>query len=204
MLYEEPITRWISSLKEGDDQAIQKVWERYFEKLVRLARQHLSGLPRRVADEEDVALSAFNSFCQAATQGRFPQLNERESLWKLLITITIRKAKHFRRDQFRLKRDPHRLVDPAPTSTESGSLVSPLDNQAADEPTPDFAAEMAEQTEQLLNLLQEKELKQIALWKMDGYTNEEIATGLNCALSTVERRLRLIRDLWSKELPDEP
>ena len=46
---------------------------------------------RRAADEEDVALSAFDSFCRGAEQGRFPQLDGRDDLWHLLVVITVRK-----------------------------------------------------------------------------------------------------------------
>lgn len=88
----DEVTLWINSLKTGDDEAAQLIWQRYFDKLVHLARRRLGTMPRRSADEEDVALSAFDSFCRAARDGRCPKLNDRSDLWKLLITITIRKA----------------------------------------------------------------------------------------------------------------
>ena len=83
------VTHWIQQLHGGDERATQEIWSRYFEKLVRLARKHLHPLPRRAFDEQDVALSAFNSFFQGVSQGRFPQLNDRHDLWKLLVTITL-------------------------------------------------------------------------------------------------------------------
>ena len=49
-------------------------------------------MPRVAADEEDVALSAFDSFCRGAQRGRFPQLDDRDNLWRLLVVITSRKA----------------------------------------------------------------------------------------------------------------
>src|SRR5262249_41170074 len=100
------ITIILGPLKEGDPAAVQQVWERYFQRVVGLARQKLEGSPRRVADEEDVALSAFASFCRNAERGRFPELQGRESLWRLLVVITARKASHLRRDQRRQKRSP--------------------------------------------------------------------------------------------------
>ena len=53
----------------------------------------------------------------------------------------------------------------------------------------------------LLDRLGDDELRSVARWKMEGHTNEEIASQLGCALATVERRLRLIRKRWEKELP---
>jgi len=80
------------------------LWERYFARLVGLARQKLRSTPRRAADEEDVALSAFDSFCRQAEAGRFPQLLDRDNLWRLLVTVTARKAFHLIRDKNRQKR----------------------------------------------------------------------------------------------------
>jgi serine/threonine-protein kinase len=63
------VTHWISQLRAGEAAAAQKLWEGYFRRMVELARLKLQGLPRRAADEEDVALSAFHSFCQGASAG---------------------------------------------------------------------------------------------------------------------------------------
>src|SRR5262245_37262987 len=98
------VTRWLGQLQGGDPAAAQQLWERYFRRLVGLARQRLRGAPRRVADEEDVALSAFDSFCRNAEAGRFPHLLDRDGLWQLLVVITVRKATHLVRDQCRQKR----------------------------------------------------------------------------------------------------
>jgi hypothetical protein len=82
------VTRWIDRLKAGNRAAAQRLWERYFKRLVAVARSQLRDTPRRAADEEDVALSAFNSFCRGAERGRFPELLDRNSLWRLLVTMT--------------------------------------------------------------------------------------------------------------------
>src|SRR5438105_897393 len=85
-------TQLIELLRGGDPAAIQRLWEAYFPRLVGLARKKLKEVPRRAADEEDVALSAFDSFCDGAARGRFPQLADRDDLWHVLVTITARKA----------------------------------------------------------------------------------------------------------------
>ena len=86
------VTRWINDLKGGELDAAQPLWERYFADLVRLARARLRASPRTAADEEDVALSAFDSFCAGVARGRFPRLDDRNDLWRVLVTITARKA----------------------------------------------------------------------------------------------------------------
>ena len=182
------VSTWLSRLKAGDRAATGRLWERYFERLVAVARARLHGAPRRAADEEDVALSALQSFFRAAEQGRLPRLLDRDSLWRLLVVIASRKAAHLVRDEGRQKRRPPGMEKDAD-----------LDAILASEPTPEFAVQLAEECQRLLNALDSPELAQVALWKMEGYANEEIAAKLGCVPRTVERRLRLIRSIWTDE-----
>lgn len=190
MTDDDSITQWIDKLKAGDQTAAQPLWERFFHRLVGLARKKLQNAPRRAADEEDVALSAFNAFCQGAEEGRFPRLHDRDDLWRLLVVITVRKAI----DQIRKKANEVRgesAFGAHGTEEEDGALEQVLSN----EPTPALAAEVAEEVERFLNRLDDAELRQVAIWKMEGYTNEEIAAKLRCAIRSVERRLWVIRVL---------
>jgi DNA-directed RNA polymerase specialized sigma24 family protein len=193
-------SQWLRSLQAGDSAAAQRLWEQYFHRLVGLARVKLYGLSRRAADEEDVALSAFASFCRAAEAGRFPQLSDRHDLWRLLVTITDRKASNLVRDEHRLKRGGGAVQGESAVYRADDSAVQGLDGCAGREPTPEFAAQVAEECRRLLELLPDDEIRNIAIWKMDGGTVPEIAGRLGCALSTVERRLRLIRQLWQAEV----
>jgi DNA-directed RNA polymerase specialized sigma24 family protein len=182
------VTQWIDGIRAGESVAAQELWERYFRRMVSLARQKLQGAPRRAADEQDAALSAFDSFCRGAEQGRFPKLDDRDDLWQVLFVLTQRKAIDLIEHEGRQMRD-WRKVEPATPEH------SPVADLAGREPDPGFAAEVAEACQRLLGLLRD-DLRQIAVWKMEGYTNEEIAALLSCAVQTVERRLRLIRREW--------
>src|SRR5689334_19253132 len=86
------VTHWLGLLQAGNADAAQPLWERYCQRLVALARRRLRGAPRAAADEEDVALSVFDSFCRDAGAGAFPQLTDRTDLWRLLVVRTARKA----------------------------------------------------------------------------------------------------------------
>jgi RNA polymerase sigma factor (sigma-70 family) len=188
MSQSQSVTAWIHELRGGDAQAAQKLWEGYFARLVRLAQTKLRGLPRGGADEEDVALSAFDSFCRGAQLGRFPRLDDRDDLWQILFFITERKAIDLIQHETRAKRDVRRTQhDP---SSEAARLADRVN------PDPAFAAEVAETFNCLLAKLGDETLRTIALRKLDGYTNQEIATELKCSLVTIERRLRLIRREW--------
>jgi DNA-directed RNA polymerase specialized sigma24 family protein len=195
----EDVTFWIARLKEGDPDAAQRLWGRYFQRLVRLAHRKLRDLPRGAADEEDVALSAFDSFCRGAEDGRFPRLNDRDDLWQLLVVLAARKAGHLVRHERRQKRGGGRVRNEAALAGTAPSEEAPLNQVVGREPTPEFAAQVVEECRRLLDSLADAELRSVALWKMEGYTNEEIAGKLGRELRTVERRLRLIRKLWSQE-----
>ncbi len=194
------VTFWIDQLKAGKADAAQPLWERYFTQLVRLARGRMPGASRAAADEEDVAISAFHSFCLAAENGRFPKLQDRDDLWKLLVTITERKAFNQVRDERRLKRGGGQVVHEATLRGGDGSFHSPgLTGFAGPDPTPEFAAEIAEQFRRLLERLGDETLRNLAVLKMEGFSNEEIAGRLEMALRSVERKLGLIRKIWEGE-----
>jgi DNA-directed RNA polymerase specialized sigma24 family protein len=195
------VTQWIGQLKAGDPEAAQKLWERYFRRLVGLARKKLGAAPRRAADEEDVALSAFDSFCRGAEHDRFPQLNDRFDLWQLLVLLTARKAYDLAQHERRQKRGGGAVLDEAalPIPVDSSAQGAALEQIEAPEPTPAFAAQVAEECRRLLERLDSPELRSVALLKVEGYGNEEIASQLGCGLRTVERRLRLIRSIWEQE-----
>lgn len=189
------ISHWLDRLKQGEPAAAQALWERYFRRLVGLARKKLAGAPRRAADEEDVALSAFDSFCRGAELGRFPRLDDRNDLWQVLVLITARKAADLKQYEARDKRAGGVPFSDLESDTSS-SIATPGDRTVGPEPTPEFAAEVAEECRRLLDLLGDDELRSVAMWKMEGYTNEEIAARLKCVPRTVERKLRVIRSLW--------
>jgi RNA polymerase sigma factor (sigma-70 family) len=188
-------------LPTGDPAAAQQLWERYFHELVRLARQRLGRTPRRAADEEDVALSAFDSFCRGAADGRFPQLQDRDDLWQVLMVVTARKAIDLVQHERRQKRGGGRVLDEAAYGGPPGPSAEPagFDRVVGREPTPAFAAQVADELERLLAGLADDQLRSIALLKLEGYTNEEIGAQLGCAVRTVRRRLQLIRDAWEQE-----
>jgi DNA-directed RNA polymerase specialized sigma24 family protein len=188
------ITRLIGMLKQGDRVASQQLWEAYFGRLVGLARARLRNTALRVADEEDVALSAFDSFVRRAERGQFPRLDDRDDLWQLLYVLTVRKAINLVHYQGRKSRGGGR-VQSLQDLEELGA-----DQILGTEPSPELAAQMTEECQRLLARLGDETLRAVALWKMEGYTNVEIAAKLGCVEQTVERKLRAVRQAWSNEV----
>jgi DNA-directed RNA polymerase specialized sigma24 family protein len=191
------VTRWLEPLRAGDPAAIEQLWQRYFPRLAGLARSKLPGVVRRVVDGEDVALSAIESFCRHAEAGRFPEVRDRDSLWRLLVVITARKAARQVRDQTCEKRGGGAVVPlPAAGSAEEDAL---LQEALSREPTPELAAQMAEDYQRLLDALPGGELRTVAILKMEGSSNAEIAARLGVVERTVKRRAAEIRELWSQK-----
>jgi DNA-directed RNA polymerase specialized sigma24 family protein len=125
---EGSVTHWLGTLNDGDAAAAQRLWERYFDELVRLARVQLGATPRAAADEQDVDQSAFHSFCAGAAQGRFPRLDDRDDLWRLLVTIMARHALDQVRRQAWKKRAGGRVpVGLAPAGEDPDSDVAAME-----------------------------------------------------------------------------
>lgn len=200
MSSEGSVTRWVTALKAGDAAAAQPLWERYHRQLVALARQKLQMARRGEADEEDVVQNAFHSFFQGVARGRFPQLHDRDNLWRLLVVIAARKSL----DQLARQHAKRRGGGTTGGESRISSGKHDWDETAieqivGDEPTPEFAAQVAEEYQRLLDRLGDETLRRVAVWKMEGLTTDEIAERLDCSRRTVARKLETIRIIWSEE-----
>jgi len=192
------VTYWIERARSGDQTAARKLWERYYEDLVRRARQQLGRMPRRIEDEEDVVVSALDSFYRGMKAGRYPDVHDRHDLWRLLLAITTHKAVDTIRRETREKRGGGRVVNEGAGQNDSDDPMRSRLLEVVDrEPTPELAAIFAENFQRRLAQLGDDTLRQVALRKLEGYQNDEIASELGCASRTVERKLHLIRRVWT-------
>jgi DNA-directed RNA polymerase specialized sigma24 family protein len=191
------ITRWIGQLKGGDGAAATPLWERYRVRLIGLARARLHGHPFLGADEEDVALSAFHSFCRGAQAGRFTQLSDRNNLWPLLVQITARKAIDLLVREGRQKRGGGKVRgESALPAAGSATDQHGINQVVGDDLPPDLAAAAADAVQRLLDALPKEGLRAAARLRLEGYSNDEIAEKLECATVTVERWFDIIRRCW--------
>src|SRR5262249_17746531 len=145
-----------------------------------------------------VALSAFQSFHDGVQRGRFPRLEDRNDLWRVLLMLTRQKALNLITREHCEKRGGGKVQHfSALAGQQTGSEADAFVNLLGSDPTPEFAAELTEECQRLLDSLNNDLLRSVAVWKMEGYTNEEIAAKLGRSESTVERKLNLIRRIWS-------
>jgi DNA-directed RNA polymerase specialized sigma24 family protein len=197
------VTRWLQQLKQGDREAVGPLWERYFTRLVQLVRTRFPRTPTTAAaSAEDAALDAFVSFCRRAEEDGFAHLFDRDDLWQILVVLAFRKRCNQIQYERRKRRRPaggqvHVASALEPDGGKAGALFT---NMLSREPEPELVVQAAEECRRLLAELGDEQLRQVALWKVEGCTNEEIAAKLGRAVSTVERKLARIRCLWEKEL----
>jgi DNA-directed RNA polymerase specialized sigma24 family protein len=201
------VTRWIGELKAGDGKALQQLWDRYYSTLVERARVKLGSLRKAtpVSDEDDVASSAFHSLYQGLREGRFPRLEDRDDLWRLLVHLTACKALDRYRAENRRKRGGGKVrneVDLVAARADGDHDGNPLDRIIGSEPSPEFAAIVAEEYHRRLEGLGDETLRRIAELKLACYSNEEIRQQLGCSLRSVALKLELIRKKWQQgEVP---
>jgi RNA polymerase sigma factor (sigma-70 family) len=195
------ITQWIDQLRGGDQTAAQRIWEHYARRLAGIARAKLQGERLGAANEDDVVQSAFLSFFRGVERGQFPQLADRTNLWPLLVLITKRKAIDLWQRNHQIGqgggnlRGESALVGPLGSGTDGGGWEQVLGS----DPTPEELTRGAEEVRRLLQRLDDQDLRSIALWKLEGFTNKEIAAKFDRSLATVERKLERIRSKWEKE-----
>jgi ECF sigma factor/WD domain, G-beta repeat len=182
MAFEDSVTNWLQAFQAGDREATRHLWKRYFKRMVGLTRLKLGDPPRGAADEEDLALSAFDSFCQGLEQGQFPRLQDRDELWRILVAITVRKAVNLVHHESRLKRGGDQLPE---TDDEI------LDGLLSREPSPAITAAMNDECLRLFEMLDDEKLRKLVILKLDlTDVQEPERSWLVAALVALEVELR--------------
>lgn len=190
------VTQWIAKLRDGDDEAACELWNRYSGRVVRLARKKLGAFCRRVADEEDVAQSVFRRLYQNTKDGNFPQLQDREGLWNLLIVLTSNRATDQKRHLGSQKRGGGRVRgDSVFGDRVAAKELHGLDDRRGNEVPAEMIVELAETHDLLMQGLDDQ-LAKVARWKLEECDNAEIAKRLNITERSVRRKLDCIREIW--------
>lgn len=190
------ISHWIDQIKDGDSVAANRIWQHYFDRLVQAVRRRISGQNRAVSDEEDIVLSVFDSFYAAAENGRFPDLSDRDDLWRLLLRMSARKVIDKRRHDMRQRRGGNVQVRSLGVGGEDEAIIEAI----GDEPSPEMVLMMQESVEQFFSNLGVGHLRDLAGARLEGYSNAELALRFDCSERTIERRLHLIREKCQQEL----
>ena len=199
MSADESVTRWLRQLEARDQDAARLLWQRYYRELVELARARLGQTPRRIADEEDIALSVLRCLYDGAAKGQFAAVVNRQELWQLLATITVRKVIDQQRLLKKQKRGGGRVRGDSVLEAGDGRGAG-FDEILGDAATPEVLAIAVEEYQRLMRVLDDDRLRTIAQCKLEGHRNEEIADRLGLACRSIERKLQRIRQVWEAEL----
>jgi len=198
---ESSLLNWYGGLRDGGSQATEKLWRLYFQRMVQLARRKLDGSKRTTRDEEDIALSAFKSFCEGFRQGRFSGSKGDTNLWPLLVTMTVNKAIDHMRSEKRAKRGGKNRVFSQSDGPDCDRVWNEL---VSAEPPPELEVAANESFELLLDSLDrtgDRSLRVIAIGSMEGNSVAELAVELHCTPRTIQRKLKTIRAVWESENP---
>jgi len=193
------VSHWIYLVKHGDSAAANRIWQHYYDCLVRAVRHRLYGQSRAVSDEEDIVLSVYDSFYSAVKKGRFPDLSDRDDLWRLLLRMSARKVVDRRRHDQRQRRSGGVNLHSFNHATNGENVIEAIGN----EPTPEMVLMMQESVEQFFSHLGVGQLRDLAGAKLEGYSNAELAERFDCSERTIERRLHLIREKCQQELVEK-
>jgi RNA polymerase sigma factor (sigma-70 family) len=188
------VTMMLSKLKGGDDVAAQLIWDKFFARVRGLAKNKLGGVSKRAQDEEDVALSAINALYAGVKDGRFQKLENRDDLWQILCMITSRKAASAWRKQNSRKEVGESIV----SGGGFGENALGIEHIATCQPDNAYLDTLSATSQELLEGLDDR-LRKVAILKLKGFKNQEIADQIGRSIKSVERYLQTIRREWDRE-----
>jgi RNA polymerase sigma-70 factor (ECF subfamily) len=180
MTQDDSFANLFARLQAAEDDVAQRVYARFANRLIALARTRLDQQLRQKVDPEDVMQSVFRSFFGHLREGDY-DVKSWDGLWSLLVVITLRKCGR----EVEFFRSQRRDVRTEVSSDAVSEGVSRL-------PTPEEVAMLTELVERLFRCLPEGE-RPILVLRLQGYAVSEIAEQVNRSQRSVERVLQHIR-----------
>lgn len=191
----------IRALATDDDAAVQKLWDRFFERLCAYARTRVYQRHQHLVDEEDVAASAFYALYDGLRNKRFERVRNRDELWRVLTVLAANKASSLHRHYDTKKRGGGRVMpDSILGATGADGIIDFLQRTV----DPAQEAEFENALEELIQQLPGRSFQDLVLMRLGGHSHEEIAKKLDCSVRTVDRKMRTIRDIWNRMDGDPP
>lgn len=181
----EPDSDWIERLKAGEESAMEKLVDVFYDRLVGLAKRRMGKLPPQIADDEGAVISALRSFFSGIENGQLCRINDDHDLWRILATITARKA--IRQLRVFMKK-----------SGEGGNINPDFDvqNLVSTEPSPNTELQLLEEFQQRFDSLKDETLQRVVSLKLEGFETAEIAEKLSLHIRSVQRKLKLAESIW--------
>ena len=184
----------IDELRQGDEDAIREIWTRYFEPLSLFAKSKIPARNRRIVDSEDIASSAIDAFQNAVRAGKYPSLKNREHIWKFLVTIAGRNSIDRVRRENAEKRGSGNCRGESVFNDLGDSRG--LERFEQGRASVEALVDLVDQLDNLLSRLSDEDLKNVLLARLAGNSIEEIAEKVGKSVSSVERKLKIVRKIW--------
>ncbi|MDR1141137.1 MAG: hypothetical protein LBL62_05545 [Planctomycetaceae bacterium] len=205
ILADDDLKLLLDGVQNQNKDALEQFWNLHFERLTTLARRKMSQVNKRVSDEEDIAISAINSFYSGLAERRFHSIQGNNELWKILATIVCRKISKQKRGESTQKRGGGQVRGESifiagSNSENNNNERSGLGNISGTTVTPYLEVEFLDTCENLYKILEDESIRHIARLIMEGYSIDEIAAEIGCVRRTVERKLKIIREKWKQEI----
>ena len=181
----------MARLRTGDNDAATRVFNRFANRLIELARRRLAPEVRQKLDPEDVLQSVFRSFFAHQAAGEIKDLEGWDSLWSWLVVITLRKCGKRMDYFFSERRDVHREI---PVELPDEDEADSDSGHSSDEPTPSEAAMLTETVEQLMSRFEGRH-RQILTLILQGHLVREISLKVGCTERMVYRVLDRVKEM---------
>ncbi|UUO04967.1 ECF-type sigma factor [Blastopirellula sp. J2-11] len=191
----QSVSDWLRNLEDGDAEAAQNLWDRYFQSLMHQAEKRIGNVIGGKVEAEDIAVSVFESLFDGARKGRFESVQNRDELWWLLLAMTQRKVVSAVRHETADKRGGKnsKISIHQEGNCNYFALVSR-------EPGPEEAIALDDEFKRAIDILPSPMLQRIATMTIEGKTTSEISEELGIATATVIRKRSVIRQAWQREL----
>ncbi len=187
-----PVSELIRSYREGARGAGERLFEYCYEGLVQYAQARMRGIQRLGDEPDDLAQSVLGSVVRKLSEKKLDRVQNRGDLWKVLFAETADKIVERLRKAHALKRGG------------DWSQVSMENTQIADAcRSPEFAMQFQEDFERAMKLLSDADdtgaLSRVAELRLEGCSRDDIRNELGVSISTVDRKLERIREIWRVE-----
>ncbi|HYV37222.1 MAG TPA: sigma-70 family RNA polymerase sigma factor [Gemmataceae bacterium] len=182
----------MQDMQAGNAQAAEALFQRYSDRLTRVAEQHMNRKVAQREDGADVVQSVFRTFFRRNDNGQF-RIDSSAQIWRLLVEITVLKA----RERGRFHTAARRNVAVETNGQDQSWLVA----AAGREPGPEEATILEDTVDALLAGLP-PQYGEILQLRLQGQTVVDVAAQLSVSRQTVYRMLALLQHRLIAHYPD--
>lgn len=187
------VSKWLHGARSGDPIATEKIVTRYINRLAEFADAALRRGERLTEDGEDFALSVLQWASTELSAGRLPDLHNRDDLWLFLVEAAQRRIVRKQSKQRSLNQEHPTEMTMTDTLKQYDAELQDLwerGNPGA------YFREVIHCWEDIINILPDQTSKDIAVLKLQGFSNREISQKLKLVSRTVDRKVIAIVEKW--------